>query len=105
MLEIKTDLCRDALAPVATEIFKMFFDCRDTWKQCLAILAELDCYQSLAVASNQLGPNEMCRPEIIRDDVKTEGGYTKPMLELKNLQHPMLALNFKQNRRLVSNTI
>ena len=25
MLEIKTDLCRDALAPVATEIFSLFF--------------------------------------------------------------------------------
>lgn len=62
------------------------------WLQALAILTELDCLASLAIASGQQS-HPMCRP-VFRDIMSLE---EPSYLNVKQMIHPCVTLTGKKN--------
>lgn len=50
-MEFAEDKLKDALVPSLTEIFRRFYEYRDTWLKLLQVMTELDCLSSLAITS------------------------------------------------------
>eukprot|EP00996_Jenningsia_fusiforme_P000085 NODE_104_length_3257_cov_29.418329_g94_i0.p1 GENE.NODE_104_length_3257_cov_29.418329_g94_i0~~NODE_104_length_3257_cov_29.418329_g94_i0.p1 ORF type:complete len:1028 (-),score=240.60 NODE_104_length_3257_cov_29.418329_g94_i0:172-2868(-) len=74
-------LRRDTIiADVVREIMSQFGQEMASWQQCCRVVAELDCLQSLAVASMDEG---MCKPVFLDGD--DSGGS---VLEARSLRHP-----------------
>eukprot|EP00727_Mastigamoeba_balamuthi_P004731 m51a1_g14256 putative dna mismatch repair protein msh6 (1263) ;mRNA; f:277351-288130 len=71
-----------------------FSKCASVWTQAVSCMAQLDCLQSLAAASELLG-GDTCRPVFV--DAEKEGG---PVFDARQLRHPCLCgriLNFVPN--------
>jgi DNA mismatch repair protein MSH6 len=90
-LEQAEDDLKEAITPFVYALFTRFLDSRHLWQPAVAVLAELDCLASLAVASNNQD-EPMCRPQFL----KYEDKYKKrPYLELKSMRHPCASLGKK----------
>ena len=85
---------KDALQPFVCAIFARFYQNRHLWQPVVNIIAELDCLQSLSLASKKLEgkSGRMCRP-IVLPDMNADGEFIrKPMLKIINMQHPGLKM-------------
>lgn len=76
-MEEEEEKFKDALIPFLRNMFKKFYENRDTFTRAIICVAELDCLCALANISAKDDYGPMCKPEILTDN----GG--DPYIELK----------------------
>jgi len=88
-LERLEEKIEDSVFPFISELFKEFYKHQAQFRAAVRLLAELDVFLSMAVASQNLA-GVSCRPEIV--DVQADNqGEPASVLEIKGCRHPVAA--------------
>lgn len=90
----------EAFRDTSRQMFAEFSEHYAKWKKVIDVLSELDCLQSLSVASEYQASNgESTRPVLV--DINDNDG--KALLELRDCSHPVLSSQRKDGKAFVPN--
>jgi len=72
-------------------MFRRFYEFRAVFQNACSCISEIDCLNALAVVSASKA-YKMCKPKIL----KAAGKTSKPLLDIKGMQHPCIVPNEKK---------